>query len=148
MNTKYANAYKEVLCVINNLIKEDYEKISKEYIEFLKENCNNEYKFEFDKLKPFNEQQLLDDTKYILFGLFEKFGATDIQKAKIKSYKINYQIKLEEQKRKKYNPEVLELKSQKSNTKIPNEKIDLIEYKEKRWYKRLLNRILKIFNKR
>ena len=33
INTNYANAYKEVLIVLNNLIKEDYEKIPKEYIE-------------------------------------------------------------------------------------------------------------------
>ena len=32
INTSYANAYKEVLIVLNNLIKEDYEKIPKEYI--------------------------------------------------------------------------------------------------------------------
>ena len=30
--------------------------------------------------KTFEEQELLDDTKYILFGLFEKFGATQPQK--------------------------------------------------------------------
>ncbi len=107
INTKYANAYKEVLCVINNLIKEDYEKIPKEYINFLKENCNNEYEFEYDSSKSFKEQELLDETKYILFGLFEKYGATDIQKIKIESYKANYRNKLEEQKREKYDPNKL-----------------------------------------
>ena len=118
INTKYANVYKEVLCVINNLIKEDYEKIPKEYIKFLKENCNNEYGFEYDSSKSFKEQELLDDTKYILFGIFEKYGATDIQKAKIESYKANYRNKLEEQKREKYNPNRL-LKSK--NEKIIKE---------------------------
>lgn len=36
INTVYTNAYKEVLIVISNLVKEDYEKIPKEYIKFLK----------------------------------------------------------------------------------------------------------------
>ena len=89
VNTSYANAYKEVLIVINNLVKEDYEKIPKEYIEFLEDNCNNDYEFKYDTSKSFDKQELLDDTKYILFGLFEKFGATEIQKAKIKSFKTN-----------------------------------------------------------
>ena len=44
VKTNYANAYKEVLIVLNNLTKEDYAKIPKEYIEFLAANCNNDYR--------------------------------------------------------------------------------------------------------
>ncbi len=77
VNVNYSNAYTEVLTVINNLRYEDYKKIPKNYIDFLKSNCNKDYKFKYDTLKPFNEQVLLDDTKYILFGLFERFGATE-----------------------------------------------------------------------
>lgn len=104
VNSKYADAYKEVLIVINKLNKDDFEKIPKKYIDFFEANCNNEYNFIYDNSKSVDQQELLDYTKYILFGLFEKFGATDIQKTKIKSYKINYNTKLEEQKREKYNP--------------------------------------------
>ena len=145
VNTSYANAYKEVLIVINNLVKEDYEKIPKEYIEFLEDNCNNDYEFKYDTSKSFDKQELLDDTKYILFGLFEKFGATEIQKA-------NYNNKLEEKKREKYNPENI-FKNKQNNfyTQIPEkqeEKLELIEYKEQRWYQKIFARILKIFNKK
>ena len=105
IKTNYANAYKEVLIILDNLIKEDYDKIPKEYIEFLKSNCNNEYEFYYDNSKTFEEQELLDDTKYILFGLFEKFGATEIQKEKIKNFKDNYFRKIEEEKREQYNPD-------------------------------------------
>ena len=94
----------------------------------------------------------MDDTKYILFGLFEKFGATEIQKAKIKSFKTNYNNKLEEKKREKYNPENI-FKNKQNNfyTQIPEkqeEKLELIEYKEQRWYQKIFARILKIFNKK
>ena len=82
VKTNYANAYKEVLVILNNLIKEDYDKIPKKYIEFLTENCNNDYEFYYDTSKTFEQQELLDDTKYILFGLFEKFGSTELQKEK------------------------------------------------------------------
>ena len=43
VKTNYANAYKEVLIILDNLIKEDYKKIPKEYIGILKSNCNIEY---------------------------------------------------------------------------------------------------------
>lgn len=148
VNTSYADAYKEVLIIINNLVKEDYEKIPKEYIEFLETNCNNDYEFLYDTSKKIEEQDLLEDTKYILFGLFEKFGATEIQKAKIKSFKTNYNNKLEEQKREKYNYEyIFKNKQNNFDTKTLEEKKEMIEYKEQRWYQKLFAKILKILKK-
>lgn len=146
INTVYANAYKEVLIVISNLVKEDYEKIPKEYIKFLKENCNNEYEFIYDTSKSFNEQELLDDTKYILFGLFEKYGATEIQKAKINAYKINYRNQLEKQRIKKYNSNDIFKNEQGKNIEenvIPTE---MIVYKEN-IFKKLIKRIKRFFHK-
>ena len=35
VRTNYANAYKEVLIILDNLVKEDYDKIPKEYMEFI-----------------------------------------------------------------------------------------------------------------
>lgn len=146
INTVYANAYKEVLIVISNLVKEDYEKIPKEYIKFLKENCNNEYEFIYDTSKSFNEQELLDDTKYILFGLFEKYGATEIQKAKINAYKINYRNQLEKQKIEKYNSNDIFKNEQGKNIEenvIPKE---MIVYKEN-IFKKLIIMIKRFFHK-
>lgn len=134
VSISYANAYKEVLVIINNLVKDDYDKIPKEYIKFLESNCNNNYKFEYDKSKTFSDQDLLDDTKYILFGLFEKFGATENQKAKIKSYKINYNNKLEDQKKEKYNYEDIF----KRNTENEAKEV-LLEIKSEKWYKKLIS---------
>lgn len=152
INESYANAYKEVLVIINKLVKKDYEKIPKEYIEFLEENCNSDYQFEYDSSKSFAEQELLDDTKYILFGLFEKFGATDMQKAKIKTFKNNYMNNLEKQKREKYNPnEIFKSKKNKSNTQKTikqEEKLEMMEYKEEKWYKKILKRILDLFTRK
>lgn len=146
INTVYTNAYKEVLIVISNLVKEDYEKIPKEYIKFLKENCNNEYEFIYDTSKSFNEQELLDDTKYILFGLFEKYGATEIQKAKINAYKINYRNQLEKQRIEKYNSNGIFKNEQGKNIEenvIPTE---MIVYKEN-IFKKLIKRIKRFFHK-
>lgn len=144
MANTYANAYKEVLIVINNLSKEDYEKIPEKYIEYLENNCNEDYKFEYDTSKSFNEQELLDDTKYILFGLFEKFGATEQQKEKIKAFKANYTNRLELQKREKYNYDNLF----KNNNEIVIEEETLIEVKGKKWYEKIFSFFRKIFVKK
>ena len=145
IKTNYANAYKEVLVILDNLIKEDYDKIPKEYIEFLKSNCNNEYEFYYDNSKTFEEQELLDYTKYILFGLFEKFGATELQKEKIKNFKKNYYNKLEEEKRNLYNSENI-FKEKKVEK---NENINLVikENKKENFINKILKFIKNIFRK-
>ena len=146
-NPKYANAYKEVLVVINNLVKEDYEKIPKEYIEFLEANCNKDYNFEYDNSKPFAQQNLLDDTKYVLFALFEKFGATNLQKEKIKSYVTNYNRNPENQNRKIY--EDKEIKQNHSSVQTQNiqEEKQMVKHTNKKWYQRLILKIRELFKR-
>lgn len=144
VNTKYADAYKEVLIIINNLIEEDYKKIPESYIKFLENNCNKEYNFEYDESIPISEQNLLQDTKYILFGLFEKFGATDVQKQKINDFRMNYNKKLEEQKREKYDTENIfkenNIVEQAYNSKQP----EMIEIKDN-LIKSFFKKVIRIF---
>lgn len=144
VNTKYADAYKEVLIIINNLIEEDYKKIPESYIKFLENNCNKEYNFEYDESIPISEQNLLQDTKYILFGLFEKFGATYVQKQKINDFRMNYNKKLEEQKREKYDTENIfkenNIVEQAYNSKQP----EMIEIKDN-LIKSFFKKIIRIF---
>lgn len=154
INTSYANAYKEVLIVLNNLIKEDYEKIPKEYIEYLETNANPDYDFKYDSSKAFNEQELLDDTKYILFGLFEKYGATEVQKLKIKSFKNHYKERIEKEKREKYNPDNIFNKKQEiinekdEETKIKEGTVSIVKYEKNKWYKKVFEKLLNIFRKK
>ena len=146
VKTNYANAYKEVLVILDNLIKEDYNKIPKEYIEFLTANCNNDYEFNYDNSKTFEEQELLDDTKYILFGLFEKFGATELQKEKIRSFKNSYYNKLEEEKKEKYNTENL-FKSKQIVDKSENMNLIVKEDKKETFIIKIFKIIRNIFKK-
>lgn len=147
INSNYANAYKEVLVVLDNLVYEDYEKIPNEYINFLKSNANNAYDFKYDDSKSFDEQDLLDDTKYILFGLFEKFWTTEIQKSKIKAFKKYYNEQLENEKLQRYNPDNLFKVSERVIHEKP-EKVAMIKYEKESVWKKLKRFINKILNKK
>lgn len=146
IGNNYEDAYKEVLVIINNLKKEDYDKIPKKYIDFFGKNANQNYYFKYDKNKTLEEQNLLDDTKYILFGLFEEFGATDSQKSMIKNIRIDYNNKLEEEKRKKYNPDDIFKKNVYHN--IAKENMQIVEYNEEKWYQKIIEKILKMLRKK
>ena len=143
--TIYANAYKEVLVILGKLNAEDYSKIPQEYIDFFAANCNNEYEFYYDNSKTFEEQELLEDTEYILFGLFEKYGATEIQKKKIKDFRKSYYTKLEQEKKELYNPNDIFTKIEKEEKIENNDSISLTEHK-KSFFTKFKNFIFKILH--
>ena len=145
INNIYANAYTEVLIVLNNLVKDDYNKIPKEYINYLEDNCNKNYVFKYDKSKKFIEQNLLEETKYILFGIFEKFGVTEKQKSIINKFKLDYEIKLDEKKKEKYNPDDL-FKNEQKTTVVKNKNLP-VEIKKENFFDKLINFIKGLFSK-
>ena len=143
----YANAYKEVLVILNSLVKEDYDKIPKDYIEFLSENCNNNHEFYYNSSKSLKEQEVLDETKYIIFGLFEKFGATESQKEKIKNFKENYYQKIEKEKEEKYNPDNIFNNNKSIVKNLETKENELVDIPKIKWYKKIWNALKKFFIK-
>ena len=148
VNIEYANAYSEVLEVLNNMSKEDYNKIPKDMLEMFKTNCNNEYQFRYDLNKKFEQQEISKRAKLILAILFRDYWATPYQKEKIIA-KQNYERqKLEQQKFEKYNPErIIEKKRQPIIEEIKNIK-SMIEVKEEKWYQKIFKLIKNLFKRK
>ena len=102
--TKYKNAYTEVYEIIKQLDEEEYNKIPLEVIKAIEENRNTEYKFDLDEDIELKDQELLPETKAILFNLFRDYLSTAEQKEKIikmqaeerqkSESKIFYQMKI------------------------------------------------------
>ena len=147
VNIEYANAYSEVLEVLNHMSKEDYNKIPKDMLEMFQTNCNNEYQFRYDLNKEFEEQGISKRAKLILAILFRDYWATPYQKEKIIA-KQNYERqKLEQQKFEKYNPERLfENKRQPIIEEVKNIS-SMIEVKKK-WYQKIFKVIKNLFKRK
>ena len=145
VDIKYANAYTEVLEILKYISIEDYNKIPKSRIELFKINANNNYIFTYNPDKTLDEQNVSKIAKGIIAILFRDYWATDIQREKIMR-KQNYdRQKLEEEKRKKYNPDNLFKK--KEIKEIQKEKIvALTEFKESNFFKKILNKFISFFS--
>ena len=141
--TKYKNAYTEVYEKLEQLDEEEYNKIPSEVITAIRENRNTEYEFELDEELELKEQELLPETKAILFNLFRDYLSTAEQKEKIKKMQAEERQKNEQNKSEQYNSDLFA--SKKKVQDIREEHTELIEYKEN-ILKRIFNKIRQFFH--
>lgn len=150
ISIEYANAYSEVLEILRYISKEDYEKIPNSKIELFETNHNKDYKFKYNPNKTLDEQNVSKIAKSIIAILFRDYWATEIQKEKIIK-KQNYdRMKLEQEKRDRYNPDNLFENSEKNvimNNTNNVEKLDLVEVKNNKWHKKVFMFFANLFRK-
>lgn len=143
---EYEIAYKEVMTILSYVPKSDVDKIPQKKLEFYKSNMDKEYEYKIDETKQFEEQEMSDITKAVLANIFKDYWATPYQKEKIKA-KEEYDLKkIEEEKRKKYNPNNI-FKDKQVNKIITSINLPTKVKKEK-LVKKLVEFIKNIINKR
>ena len=103
-NKEYENAYFELLEILKCVSEEDFNKIPKDKIEIIRENANYNHNFKYDPNKTLDENHVLELTKSFIALIFRDYWATDEQRKKIFEIQNYAFMKMEEQKRKKYNP--------------------------------------------
>ena len=141
--TKYKDAYTEVYEILEQLDEEEYNKIPSEVIITIRENRNTEYEFELDEELELKEQELLPETKAILFNIFRDYLSTQEQKEKIIKMQAEERLKNEQKKAKQYNSDLFANKQKVQS--VEREHIELIEYKEN-IFKRIFNKIRQFFH--
>lgn len=130
----YSKAYKEVLEIIKYFPKEEYNKIPKEKIEFFKQNMDKNYEFSINPQIDLSKQKISKEANAIIVNLYQNYFATEEQKVKINKILELNELKVEQEKRKKYNIEDI-FKSKKieniEEKKLKNaDNISLVEHKE------------------
>ena len=139
-----ACAYKEIYEILRIFPKELVAKIPQEKIRFFYNNMDNSYEYNISK-ETFDGQTMLEETKAILTILFRDYWATPVQKEKILSYENIERNKLEEETRRKYNPDNLFKKKEEQNyVEAHIEETAMVEYKES-IFKRIVNKIKSFF---
>ena len=136
-NIEYANAYSEVIEILKNISKEDYEKVPSEKIDLFEKNANKNYNFQYDTNLTLDEQNVSKRAKAIIAILFRDYWARPEQREKILA-KQNYdRIQIEKDKQKQYD---LDNIFKNKEGRVENS-VSMIEYKEsifakiKKWFK-------------
>lgn len=140
--TKYKNAYTEVYAILEQLDEEEYNQIPSEVTTAIRENRNTEYEFELDEELELKEQELLPETKAILFNIFRDYLSTPEQKEKIIKMQAEERLKNEQKKAKQYNSDLFANKQKVQS--VEREHTELIKYKEN-IFKRIFNKIRQFF---
>ena len=147
-NIEYANAYSEVLEILKYIPIKDYNKIPKNIIELFEKNANNEHRFIYNPNKTLDEQNVTKRAKAIIAILFRDYWANKIQREKI-IQKQNYdRIKLNEEKREKYNPDNIFKERNRSyeTNKRTRENNEIVSYKES-FLSKIINKLKSFFYK-
>jgi hypothetical protein len=107
MEDTYEKAYTEVIELLKFFPKESVEKIPKEKLKLYIDKMDKTYNYKVDKTKSFEQQQMSEKTKAIFANIFRDYWATDYQRERIKAKEQYDKERIEEEKRNKYNPNVI-----------------------------------------
>lgn len=143
----YGDAFTEVYEIISYLNDEEYNKIPKEVVNAIYENRNKEYEYWLDESIPLEEQEMLPETKAILFNLFRDYLAYPWQREKIIKMQREERLRKEEIKREKYNSDNLFKNQSNKNKKqsyIENEKENnLVDSNKENFIQKIINKLRK-----
>ena len=144
----YANAFTEVYKILECLDEEEYEKIPKSFVNVIETYRNKEYVYEVNEEQDLMKQEMLPETKAILFNMYRDYFAQNEEKAKIKNFQQSALKKIEKQKQEKYNINVFDIKedeiieNNKNSEKSQNlENTSLIKIKKQSFFRKILNKI-------
>lgn len=149
MNEEYSNAYSEVVGILDNIPTAMYKKIPTDMINVFRNKCNSNYKFEYNIYKSLDEQNISEYAKLIIAILFRDYWATEEQKQKILTKEEYDKLKIEQEKREKYNSDNIFKKRQESyeNNEEVIQNVSMVKYEES-FITKFLNMFKRLFGKR
>lgn len=130
VSIEYRKSISEVLEILNHTRKEDVDKISPEFLDFLNNNALIEYEPHLDHSKRVKEMGLNDKTIAILSIIASKYWISTEDKENFEKQLNENERKYQEELHEKYNPDNIFNKKQENIVEPENSQTQLIEYKE------------------
>ena len=144
VSVEYSEAITETLDILKHTKKEDVDKISTKFMEYLRANASKTYKPELDHSKKIKDMKLKKKTKAILAIIYRNFWCNEEQKKEFDIILNNNEIEYQKVLKEMYNPDCLFEKRIKSMEEKKTDEVVMMEYKES-IFKRFMNKIKNIF---
>ena len=145
---EYRMAIKEFLVIIENIPQSDYDKIPKNVINELQMNADESYDFKLDYDKSLKDQPISELTKAMIENFYKEYWVTEPEREKISEEENEERVRIEIEKREKYNPDNLFKNNSKEETKQePEEHLELVEVKEKSFFEKIIEKITQLFKR-
>ena len=149
----YEKVLREVEYILQQFPKEIQNKIPDDFRNDIIKNMDVTYIPEpYNKNKTLDEQNISEETKKILALIYRNYLVSDEERKKLITEENNIREKLENEKRKKYGAEDIfnnkTNNSQNINSNADADKLIIKSSNNKKWYKKLIEKILNFFNKK
>lgn len=138
-----SDAAVEINSLLDNVSEEVLNKIPKKFIEYLKDIESYDYYFEYDTSKTIEEQNFSGEALNLIGLIYKDYLCTEDEREDYSNILKQYNFKLEEEKREKYNPDTIFDNRKKENRE---DNTSLIEYKESLFTK-IISKIKSFLNK-
>lgn len=149
VNVEYSEAATEVLLILEHTEIEAVNKISKKFMEFLKENSSKTYKPEFDTSKSIKELNLKPKTEALLGMIYLNYWANEEEKIEFKKKIKENEEKYQQELRDKYNADNL-FKNRTTTAYIEDniqKETALAEIRKETFIQKIINKIKDIFRR-
>lgn len=147
-NTIYPDVATELIEIFKFVEEPVVEKIPQKLKEELEKIANKEYKFKIDKTKKLNEQKLLPETKQLLSAIFIKYCCRQEDGEEILIACKENDMKIEAEKRKKYNPDEVFTKKEEVKQEENRDCFKLVVIEKVPWYKKITRAFGRIFKRK
>ncbi len=144
----YKNSFKEVYDILQNTENELLVKVPNNFIKFIKDNMNINYKTNIDPNLDIDKQPLLKETEAILSLIYRSYWATDEEKQEFTIKDKQEAIDNEEKKAQEYQgKDIYQVFEERKNINKITLDNNLMVIKKENFIKRFFNKLLSFFKK-
>ncbi len=149
----YEKVLKEVNYILQNYPNEIQNKIPDDFKQAIVSNMDKNYIPEpYDKNKTLDEQNISEETKKILALIYRNYIVSDEERKKLIIEENKIAQELEKEKKNKYNIEDIfnnkNISSQNINIDSNKDKLITMQSNNKKWYIKVLEKLIKFFSKK
>ena len=149
----YEKVLREVDYIIKNMPHEIQNKIPDNFKQAIVSNMDKNYIPEpYDKNKTLDEQNISEETKKILALIYRNYIVSDEERKKLIIEENKIAQELEKEKKNKYNIEDIfnnkNISSQNINIDSNKDKLITMQSNNKKWYIKVLEKLIKFFSKK